>query len=189
MRAISDLAARAGSPNPRLHRMHSTVEVDRATMNNGDLLAAGWGWLNAFAPMGDVQYVDASQRARTHPQLEVYRRGVALINVGDAESYVFNCFRVKGGSVHTWAAHANQNDRFEVNTPVKEATTPAVTDYLAACKPNKDFSEPHLVKDLLPKPVEGVAPDARPGSARGRDAQAAGAGSPLDGRCQHALDG
>ena len=74
MRAITDLAAREGSPSPRLQKMHNTVEVDRKSMNNEDETIPGYGWLNAFAPATGVQYADASQRARSHPQLTEYRR-------------------------------------------------------------------------------------------------------------------
>lgn len=161
MRAITDLAARSGVPNPRLQKMHNTVEVDLEGMNNGDDLAAGWGWLNAFAPMGDVQYMNASQRARSHPQLEVYRRGAAMIDVGEDDSYIFDVFRVAGGTVHTWCAHANQNDSLEMNAELAPATSDHAVAYLQGFK-NEDtpLDAPHMVADLLPQPMEGVAPEA-----------------------------
>jgi len=161
MRAISDLAARRGSPSPRSQKMHSTVEVDRSGMNNGDPLAAGYGWLNAFAPFKGVQYVNAGQRARSHPQLKVYRRGVALIDVGNEDSYIFNTFRVAGGKVHTWCAHANQNDSFEVNAELKPAASGEARAYLGGFKtPQTKFDARYMLKDLLPQPVEGAAPDS-----------------------------
>jgi len=177
MRAISDLAARAGSPSPRLQKMHNTVEVDRASMNNGDELMPGWGWLNAFAAVPGVQYADAEQRARSHPQIRQYRRGVALIEVGpqasgqatassaagagETDCYVFSVQRVTGGKVHTWCAHANQNDRFEVNAELRPAQTPEVVEYLAGFKtPQTPRNKAYTVEDLLPQPMEGKAPDA-----------------------------
>jgi len=161
MRAISDLAARAGSPNPRLQKMHNTVEVDRKSMNNGGETIPGYGWLNAFVPFEGVQYADASQRGISHPEIKTYRRGVALIDVGDQDAYVFDVFRVAGGRVHTWCAHANQNDRFEVNAPLSPAKSPEAVAYLTGFKtPQTKLDERYLVKDLLPRPVEGRAPDA-----------------------------
>lgn len=160
MRAITDLAARDGSPNPRLHKMHNTVEVDRRTMNNEDATIPGYGWLNALATFGDVQYTDASQRAVSHPELTEYRRGAALIGVGEDDAYVFNVFRVAGGTTHTWAAHANQNDAFDINAPLTPAQSPEALSYL------KGFKTPDTTIDektwgmpaLFPQPAAGKVP-------------------------------
>lgn len=159
MRAISDLAAREGSPSPRLQKLHNTVEVDRKSMNNEDETIPGYGWLNAFAPFAGVQYADASQRARSHPQLTEYRRGAALIEVGAEDAYVFNIQRVAGGAVHTWCAHANQNDRFDVNAKLTPATSPEALDYLKGFKtPETQVGEVYAVSNLFLRPAEGKAP-------------------------------
>lgn len=159
MRAITDLAAREGTPNPRLQKMHNTVEVDRKSMNNEDDTIPGYGWLNAFAPFIGVQYADASQRAKSHPQLTEYRRGAALIDVGASDAYVFNVQRVAGGTVHTWCAHANQNDRFEVNAKLETAHTPQVMEYVRGFKtPETPLEASYAVSNLFPQPAEGKVP-------------------------------
>ena len=165
MRAISDLAARYGTPSPRLQKMHNTVEVDEASMNNSGATVPGGGWLNAFAPCGDVQYVDASYRALSHPQLKTYRRGVALIEVDDDDGYLFSVQRVAGGKVHTFCAHANLNDSFETNAAMGPLTSEAAKNYVKGFKPDANdvpaggkygkYAQP----ELLPAPLEGVAPD------------------------------
>jgi len=163
MRAISDLAARYGTPSPRLQKMHNTVEVDESSMNNGGATVPGGGWLNAFAPCGDVQYVDASYRAISHPQLKVYRRGVALIEVDDDDGYLFSVQRVAGGKVHTFCAHANINDRFESNVTLGPLRSEAGKNYLKGFKPDRNEVAPgskgerYGQPDLLPAPLEGVA--------------------------------
>ncbi|MFO7534222.1 MAG: hypothetical protein R6X19_00820 [Kiritimatiellia bacterium] len=159
MRAITDLAAREGWPSPRLQKVHNTVEVDRKSMNNEDDTIPGYGWLNAFSPFEGVQYADASQRARSHPQLTEYRRGVALIDVGGTDAYVFNVQRVAGGSVHTWCAHANQNDQFEVNAKLEPARSPAALEYMKGFKtPETLVGAAYAVSNLFPRPAEGTAP-------------------------------
>ena len=165
MRAISDLAARYGTPNPRLQKMHNTVEVDESSMNNSGDTVPGGGWLNVFAPCGEVQYVDASYRAVSHPQLKVCRRGVALIEVDDDDGYLFSVQRVAGGKVHTFCAHANLNDSFETNATLGPLTSEAGKNYLKGFKPDANevpaggkygkYAQP----ELLPAPLEGIAPD------------------------------
>ncbi len=159
MRAITDLAAREGSPSPRLHKMHNTVEVDRESMNNEDSTIPGYGWLNTLVRADGVEYADASQRARSHPQLTEYRRGAALIAVGQDEAYVFTVQRVAGGTVHTWCAHANQNDQFDVNAALAPATSPDVQEYLKGYKtPDTPVGAAYAVSNLFPRPAEGKAP-------------------------------
>jgi hypothetical protein len=110
--------------------------------------------------MGDVQYTDASQRAVSHPDLTEYRRGVAMIGVGEDDAYVFNVFRVAGGRIHTWAAHANQNDQFQVNAALAPAQSPAAIGYLDDFKTPKTTIDPKAwgMPDLFPQPAEGKAP-------------------------------
>lgn len=158
-RAISDLAARHGTPNPRLQKMHNTLVVDDQSMCNEGLTVPGWGWLNAFVPMGDIQYVNASYRALSHPQLNIYRRGVALINVDEDNAYAFSVARVKGGKTTTFCAHANANDAFTCNAPLKPVVklTKENKTYLADSKPFTIDNGAPINPDLLPRAMAGKA--------------------------------
>ena len=74
---------------------HNTVVVDdqRSAYSPG-------GKLELFAVQTPLRVMQAASPTAYGEKLEAYRRTVALVDVSDADSYVLDVFRVRGGSTH-----------------------------------------------------------------------------------------
>ncbi len=88
---------------------HNTVVIDRQDQkgsgSDGDLL-----WF--FPDSNGVSVVDADGK-RGYKQIEgldMYRRMLVMIPVSDADAYVVDVFRVRGGSMHEWALHGDADE-------------------------------------------------------------------------------
>ena len=85
---------------------HNTVVVDRrdqtAGKSDGNLL-----WF--FPDSGGVGVVEADGRRayRAIDGVDRYRRMLVLIPVSEADAYVVDVFRVRGGGMHDWALHGD----------------------------------------------------------------------------------
>jgi len=119
-------------PGDRATRVHNTVEVDGKDWT-ADTGGGTNSWVRALSDMEGAHYLDAQVAPNGLARLA--RRQVALIAVDEGEgsqplgpaawgprpeglprdivtpnSYVFDVFRVGGGSVHTYCFHSNVND-------------------------------------------------------------------------------
>lgn len=158
LRMSSDLGGRAssmyGRPQVMATRVHNLVEVDERSHNGGTAEnATGIGWIEAWKPYPEAQLVQASGRAESHPQVSRYSRTLAQIvcDPGNGSNrtpsaYVFDLFRVAGGSVHTWCFHGAVSEAFQCNAPLQSATSATASNYLSRYYPGSQR--------------EGVAPDA-----------------------------
>ncbi len=85
---------------------HNTVVVDRkdqvAGKSDGDLL-----WY--FPDNAGVSAVaaDGKRGYRKTRGLDLYRRMLVMIPVSEADAYVVDVFRVRGGAMHDWALHGD----------------------------------------------------------------------------------
>ena len=128
VRAVPDTGARRGSPYPRNTDVHFCVQVDDQTHKGAELNATGVGWEEAFVPLPGAQFVSAGARAQSHPQVSFYRRDVALVDSGPADSYLVDCFRIEGGTIRTWGFHSMGPGKGEspiehLNCEMKPSTT------------------------------------------------------------------
>lgn len=123
-----------GSPNMRWNKVHNVVEVDGRNFENeyAGSTVSGTGWNTAFSPRPGSQYMAHRARATSHPEVTLYSRQTALIDADDRNSYLFDVFRVRGGSVHTYCFHGGRasNDDFTVNAPLAPATSSNALEYL-----------------------------------------------------------
>ncbi len=121
---------------------HNTVVVDRFNqIITRGWLPVSWARLDRFektefaardevfgslllfdADDGRVQVVEA-EAVRGYrelvPGLSEYRRLVALIEIGDGDSYVVDVFRVAGGREHLWTAHGSVERDQDIETTLK----------------------------------------------------------------------
>ena len=139
-------------PNDRFSRIHNTVEVNGA--GSGEYGLDRYAWVTALTDVPGVRYMQAT--AIPPDGARVFRRQVALIDVDEgtgseplslekqkprsalkagvvtANSYVFDVFRVSGGSQHTYCFHGPVSEDFQwnasnpkpVESPAKEAIAP-----------------------------------------------------------------
>jgi hypothetical protein len=113
---------------------HNTVALDRRNQSihncNGDLLL--------FVPdLAGLAAVEA-RGERAYPDLaQVYRRQLLVVPVSDADAYVVDVFRVKGGGTHDWLLHgsADADMTAECSLPL----TPRVGTLL---EPGERWAEP-----------------------------------------------
>jgi hypothetical protein len=125
-----------GVPNMRTNRVHNVVEVDGRNFENvmPGSTTAGTGWVEMMKPLPGAQLLTASARATSHPEVSIYRRTLALVDVDEGKpatkppstpvygigtkhdpdavtpnSYVFDVFRVAGGKMHTYCFHGAQS--------------------------------------------------------------------------------
>jgi hypothetical protein len=124
-----------GEPNMRTNRVHNVVEVDGKNFQNivpGSTTSAT-GWNRLFSPVPGSQVMVNDARATSHPNVSLYERLTAMIDgpVADdlAPIYVFDVFRVAGGSTHTYAFHGAESQKFETNATLAPATG-AAAQYL-----------------------------------------------------------
>ncbi|MGD9495815.1 MAG: heparinase II/III family protein [Armatimonadota bacterium] len=88
---------------------HNTVVIDRADQGgrpaDGDLLAY-------FPDTAGVSAVEADG-VRAYGNIgnvDRYRRLLVMVPVSEADAYVVDVFRVRGGSVHDWALHGDADE-------------------------------------------------------------------------------
>lgn len=85
---------------------HNTVVVDRTPQGG----SPGDGNLLCFVPdAGGLNMVEADGTAsyQTVKGVDLYRRMLVTLPVGDTEAYVFDAFWCRGGSRHEWALHGD----------------------------------------------------------------------------------
>lgn len=83
---------------------HNTVAIDRQDQarrhSDGDLLL--------FVPDLNGLAVVEARGERGYPKLaEVYRRMLLVVPVSEADAYIVDIFRVKGGKTHDWLLHGS----------------------------------------------------------------------------------
>ena len=118
-----------GRPAHRTTRLHNLVEVD-----GQDWFSHSWA-ANLFDAPGSPYVRAESVPPYNHEGVKLFRRQMALVNVdagreGTEEepgvlpsSYVFDVFRVSGGTMHTYCFHGCADDAFEVNVRSKKDAT------------------------------------------------------------------
>ncbi len=96
---------------------HNTVVIDQTNQGGGVL-----GRLGIFATKGPKVFAaEADGSTRYEGKAELYKRALVLARVGETESYVFDVFRVKGGSVHDWMEHGYANENQALATSLQLA--------------------------------------------------------------------
>ena len=115
-------------PNDAKTRVHNLVEVDGSDWS-------GHSWVETLSDNEGARYLSArAVPPRSHPQVSLYRRQVALIDVDEGgwtpdqpttglfsreialpDSYVFDVVRVAGGKVHTYCFHGPVEDELVTN--------------------------------------------------------------------------
>lgn len=78
---------------------HNTVTVDATRQPHNYA-----GTVHRFVD-GDFARTLDIDAAPTYPQLSEYRRRVVMVDLDDANSYVVDCFTVKGGGQHDYVLH------------------------------------------------------------------------------------
>jgi hypothetical protein len=144
-------------PNSRFSRIHNVVEVDGGK-NSSEYGLESYGWVRALTDAPDAPYM---RTEAYHPQSPTFYRQTALLTLDEgvgsvplppekqnyaaelpkgvktANGYVFDVFRVGGGSMHTYSFHGPVYDEFNWNIqypkPVEHLAQPtANTDTEAA---------------------------------------------------------
>ncbi len=96
---------------------HNLVAVDRKPQSyrdsDGDLLAF-------FPDAGGVAMVEADgKRAYANiAGLDMYRRMLVTVPVSDADAYVIDLFRVRGGTMHDWLMHGSADHQMTAQCSV-----------------------------------------------------------------------
>ncbi len=121
-----------GSPNMRWNKVHNLVEVDQRNFENSypGSTVSGTGWNTGFAPLPGAQYMAHAARATSHPDVSTYARQTTLISVDQRNSYVFDVFRVAGGSTHTYCFHGVPTEQLKVNADLHDASSAQAVEYL-----------------------------------------------------------
>ncbi len=78
---------------------HNTVLVDDAQSGYSP-----GGKLRMFVNAPQWRVMDAESKT-AYPDIETYRRSVAMVDVSEADSYVVDVFRVRGGRIHRMSWH------------------------------------------------------------------------------------
>jgi hypothetical protein len=159
VRLMPDLGGRQegkfhANPNMRTNCMHNIVWIDRKEFTNtfpGSTCSAT-GWTTAFSPQPGSQYMANSARATSHPDVSIYQRSTAMIdgNVSpdDADVYLFDVFRVKGGKEHIYCFHGAYSDKIETGMPLKPAQSEEAKAIL------KDRPEDSMQEGVASDPLE-----------------------------------
>lgn len=121
-----DEGKREAHPNMRSNRSHNLVEIDgKDFWNRGPSITPASGWLTSFAPAAQgVQFTEHGASARSHPNVSLYQRQTALVNVPGTtreESYIFDVFRVKGGRTHSYNFHGGDTEAIKANVELTPA--------------------------------------------------------------------
>ena len=190
-RMASDLGGRhegnaKGHPNMMSSRSHNTVEVNGTSFFSVAGNGSAWAWLDEFRPAPGCDYVKGSATCQRLPGTTLYRRAVALIAIDEGRpakkppsepvyganqrldpdiefpsSYVFDVFRVAGGSLHSWCFHGahsleeKQEDgatlpALVINADLKSASLAEAKRYLA------DFRKGTEREGACPEVLEAV---------------------------------
>jgi len=96
-------------------RGHHVVEVDEAPFVNVAVGGPdGTAWVEALDEGGWIRFCQGAGRAARQPQVKLYRRAVALVDVPGG-AYFVDIFRVRGGRTHTWCFHTQFASEFKIN--------------------------------------------------------------------------
>lgn len=157
-RMSSDLGGREanpkyGKPNCLHTFVHNVVEVDEKNFNGGRAQnATAAGWVEAFKPFTGAQAVIGGAQAENLPQVSLYNRALVQVmcDPGNGRDvtptgYVFDIFRVAGGSTHTWCYHGCVSEQFTTNAGLQPATS--------------NIAKKYLSRHLGGTATEGTAPD------------------------------
>jgi len=87
-------------------------------VNEGSAFPAGMN--TAFAPLSGAQFME--HRQTPFRNVSLYMRQDAMIDVGDADSYIFDVVRVRGGRMHAYCLHAVPG-RFQTNIVMQPVAT------------------------------------------------------------------
>jgi hypothetical protein len=68
-----------------------------------------------------VQVVEADGERSYVPMPEQYRRTIALVKIDDADTYVVDIFRVKGGTTHDYMLHGCLEEPYAAQTSISTA--------------------------------------------------------------------
>jgi len=149
-RMAPDLGGRSrgayGRPSTHLTRLHNVVEVDKRPIGGKAINATGYAWVDYFKPFEGAQVLAASAQAESHPHVDLYRRTTALIDISAGRPapgkaavlpslYVFDVFRVRGGTTHTYCFHGAVSDAFQVNADLKTDVSETGAAYLRRHRP------------------------------------------------------
>ncbi len=94
---------------PALTPAHNLVVVDRKEqaggVTDGDLLSY-------FPDVNGIAMVEADGLRGYHSleQVSMYRRMLVLVPVSEADAYVVDLFRTRGGAVHDWLLHGSADE-------------------------------------------------------------------------------
>ncbi len=161
---------------------HNTVVVDRKDQSLG---SSDGDLLRFFPDTAGVSVVEADGR-RAYANvagLDLYRRLLVTIPVSDADAYVVDLFRVRGGAMHDWALHGD----------AEEDTTATCSLPLGAVRPTmlepgEEWKEPTIEGATFN--AYGMLRDARSAEAAGGfQVTFAYAGQPGRGLRAHVLPG
>lgn len=135
------------APPDEMSRVHNVVEIDGENYR-------GHSWIRTLSDTEGARYLVAE--SRISPGRPLFRRQIALIDVDEgsgsqplavelqkpgsklprgvttANSYVFDCFRVNGGTVHTYCFHGSPNDQFVWNVTGEQAVKSVDRDSAAS---------------------------------------------------------
>jgi len=125
-RIVSD-GGRSGWPWMRFTCQHNTVEVDRHSFQSTNVNSGAYGYPLVLTAAPGVRFASAGGWSTVHPNLDDYRRDVAMVDLGVHDDgagplrhyYVFDCIRVGGGRVHTYSVHAMQSRQIRFNVEHK----------------------------------------------------------------------
>lgn len=90
---------------------HITGMIDRAPQYTG---GTSHGVLEGFAAAPEASFADVSARPGGFPS-RVYRRAVCLADAPDGNVYVFDLFRMAGGTIRTYCFHGPVYSDFQSN--------------------------------------------------------------------------
>jgi hypothetical protein len=151
--------------------VHNTVEVDGylhpwkvKTDSFGDTVPPGSftqanGWVRAFKPLYGAQFLAAEAASMSHPNLNLFVRDLATINISGSPAedshafYVADFFRVSGGKWHTWCFHGADSGVEQDGFVVNVALSPVSDDSSAG------LSASYLRKHANGRKFEGLATD------------------------------
>ena len=87
-----------------LSRAYTPNTISHNTLLVNDAGSRPGGKINLFVIEPPLRVIDVSSQT-AYEDLETYRRTVALVDVSDTDSYVFDVFRARGGTKHRLSYH------------------------------------------------------------------------------------
>ncbi len=82
----------------------STISHNTLLVNDHKANYSAGGKINLFAVQPPLRVMDVTS-SRAYNDMKTYRRTVALLDVSDTDSYVFDVFRARGGKNHRLSYH------------------------------------------------------------------------------------